>query len=67
MFAAIQGIGYKKGAAIFSKWRRNKLFRIDEINDKLNEVDLNIFERLIKRKRYTSGTIFDRLNKRKKK
>jgi hypothetical protein len=67
MFAAIQGIGYEKGATIFSKWRRGKLFRIDEINDKLDEANLNIFERLIKRKRYTSGTIFDRFNKRKKK
>ena len=64
LLGIIQGIGYKKGGMNFTKWRRKKILRINEINDELNEDKLTIFERLTKKKE--PKTLFDSLIKRYK-
>jgi len=66
LFGAVQASGFKKGQSIFTKWRRKRLNRIEEINDGINEDELTIFERLIKQNR--PKNVFDNLilNKRKK-
>ncbi len=64
LLGVIQGLGFKKGQTIFTKWRRKKLERIREIEDKINEDKLNIFERLIRHN--IPKTVFDNLIKKNK-
>ena len=61
LLGRIQGVGNKKGNILFAKWRREKISKLDEINDELNYDKLTIFERLIKSKK--PKTIFDKLIK----
>jgi len=64
LLGVIQGLGFKKGQTVFTKWRRKKLERIREIEDKINEDKLNIFERLIRHS--IPKTVFDNLIKKNK-
>ena len=59
LFGAVQGLGFKKGQSIFTKWRNKKLARIKEIDDEIHFDELNVFEKL--RKQNEPKTIFDRL------
>ena len=61
LLGVIQGVGHKKGNLLFTKWRREKISKLDEINDELNYDKLTVFERLVKSKK--PKTIFDRLIK----
>jgi len=59
LLGAIQGLGFKKGKAIFTTWRRKQLARIEEIDDNINEDQLNVFEKLIRQNK--PKTVFDSL------
>lgn len=63
LLGAVQGLGFKKGKSVFTKWRKGKLNRIEKIDDEIHFDELTIFEKL--EKQDEPKTVFDKLIRRK--
>lgn len=62
--AMAQQTNTKKGNMIYTRWRRNIIDTIDDLNKELHVENLTVFERLHRAKK-TNSTVFDKLKRSK--